>query len=328
MCTLPNYMIYEGQHVDKNMNYVPTYKFLGHYQFKKIVDQNIPFIQVPCGKCLECRLQQTRQWSDRCVLESKNSPYNYFVTLTYDDEHLPPNASLDPKHLTQFVNLLRKHFKRKLGFDGKIRFLACGEYGSASLRPHIHILLFNCPIPDLSYDFYLEEDGKLVKHIRPPSKNNDLYYSQTIYDLWQRKGLISVGNFNYDTAAYVAQYVTKKCVGMDKKHWHELNLYPEFLRMSNGIGKQYFEDHPDVHDTGKLVIDSSGEAHLSSVPRYFDKLFEKKYGKDVFDVISIKRSKKRIINVATNLNKRADYDDQCKIREHNIERQHHLKQGI
>lgn len=325
MCTSPNYMIPVGTHVDKNMNEVPTYKFVGHSKYKWIAEQQIPFIEVPCQRCLECRLQQTRQWSDRCVLESKNSSYNYFVTLTYDDEHLPPHASLKPDDLTQFINLLRKHFKRKLGFEGKIRFLASGEYGGSSMRPHYHIILFNCPIPDLSHEFWLEVDGKLQKHLKPESKS-DLYHSMTIYDLWQRKGMISVGHFEYDTAAYVAQYVTKKIIPKLEETYKQMNLVPEFLRMSNGIGKQYFIDHPDLYDDGKLIVDCPGEAHKTSIPRYFDKLFIQKYGRDIFQgSIGSRRVIKRAENVDTNLHSGVNYEKQCEIRDHNARHKHHLK---
>lgn len=349
MCTCPNYMIYSGNHIDKDLNEVPSFKFCGHHQFEKIYkgDLKLAYIQVPCGKCLECRIQQTRQWSDRCVLESKNSEHNYFVTLTYDDAHLPPNCSLEPDDLNKFIDRLRKRFKRA-GFNGKIRYLASGEYGSTSLRPHFHILLFNCPLNDLSYEFYQEVDGKMVKHIRPPSKNDDIYFSKTIYDLWsipiyeegyegnrrhiiryEHKGMISVGHFSYDTAAYVAQYVTKKVGNKFTDLWKSLNLRPEFIRMSNGIGKQYFIDHPDAHDFGKLVIDSDGEAHLASIPRYFDKLFIKKYGRTIFEgSIGARRSSKRIINIDTNLHKGVKYDEQCAIREEKVKRVHHLKQGL
>lgn len=325
MCTCPNYMIPIGTHVDKNMNYVPTYKFLGHHQFERIAKQGIPFIEVPCGQCLECRLQQTRMWSDRCVLEAKNSPFNYFVTLTYDDDHIPFNGSLNPKDIEQFINLLRKYFKRKLKFDGKIKYFLSGEYGSTSLRPHFHIILFNCPIPDLSDQFYLEQDGKLQLHLKPDSKV-EIKHSMLIYDLWQRKGMISVEYFNYDAAAYVAQYVTKKVFPNFKKTFENLGLLPEFIRMSNGIGKAWFEEHPFCHDDGKLIVPCSGEAHKSSVPRYFDKLFIKKYGLDVFrGSIGSKRYLQRVQNVDTNLNKCVKYDDQCRIRDLKAHAIHHQK---
>lgn len=340
MCTSPNYMIWQG---DYTKNDRPLLKFVGHHQYKRLQQSSLefdkfPFIQVPCGKCLECRIQYTRSWSDRCVLEAKQYKHNYFVTLTYDDDHLPAGNSLDPKEMQSFMNRLRKHFKRKLKFEGKIRFLLAGEYGSTSWRPHYHLLLFNCPLTDLSYEFYMEVDGKLVRHDRPPSKNNDLFFSKTIYDLWtdkngSHKGMISVGMFNYDTASYVAQYVTKKCLpGFDKGDiYKELGLYPEFIRMSNrpGIGWQYYEDHPFIHDEGRLIVPGDGEAHKTAVPRYFDKLFVKKYGQDIFDTeIAARRSQKRFNNHDTYTFAKRDIDRENDLRDTKLQQLYHLKQCI
>ena len=163
MCTCPNYLLPIGTHVDKNMQEKTTYKFLGHHQWKALRQMNqddplmlLPFVEVPCGKCLECRIQYARAWADRCVLEAKQYKYNYFVTLTYDDEFLPNRNSLEPKDLQLFIKRLRKHYAKKYP-DLKIRFLASGEYGDKSWRPHYHIILFNCPIDDLTYVFERKE---------------------------------------------------------------------------------------------------------------------------------------------------------------------------
>lgn len=29
------------------------------------------FVEIPCGKCVGCRLKYSRDWADRCVLEAK-----------------------------------------------------------------------------------------------------------------------------------------------------------------------------------------------------------------------------------------------------------------
>ena len=339
MCTSPNYMFQVGTHIDNNMIVRPTLKFLGHHEFKNLKDHifenGVRFVEVPCGKCLECRIQYARAWADRCVLEAKQSKFNYFVTLTYDDEHLPYKNSLNPDHLKRFMNLLRKHFKRKLGFDGKIRFFASGEYGNAGSRimnPHYHLLLFNCPINDLSITFYQEVDGKLVRYDRPASKDNNIYFSKTIYDLWidedgHHLGQISVGYFSYDTAAYVSQYVTKKCNPNNDKIYEDLGIYPEFLRMSNrpGIGAKYFEDHPMLHDNGKLVIAGDGEAHLVAVPRYFDKLFVKKYGEVAFNVLSGRNLDKKLVDIQTYKHSKHDKDFEADVRDNICKKIHRQK---
>lgn len=350
MCTCPNYMILTGEtYVDKDMKTKPKYRFIGHHQFNKFVktDHRMLFIEVPCGTCLECRIQNARQWADRCVLEAQQYKYNYFVTLTYDDYFLPAKNSLEPRDLQLFLKRLRKKFK-----GTKIRFLASGEYGDSSFRPHYHLILFNCPIDDLTYMFERQEvigehvefkndkDGNpvavTIPHYGPYLKYNleknthDMMFSKTIYELWH-KGNISVQTFNYDTAAYVSQYVTKKCNPNMKKVYQELGIVPEFLRVSNrpGLAASYFEAHDYCHTDGKLVIPCSGEAHLSAVPRYFDKLFIKKYGDDIFDSIRVKRAKDRNVTLETYLHSPgADKDKQNSIRSYNTKKRQRLREAI
>lgn len=320
MCTSPNYMMYTGE-VTKNDR--PKFRFIGHHQYNQLLDFQMPFIQVPCGKCLECRIQHARDWADRCVIEAKQSPDNYFVTLTYDDGHLPERNSLKPKDLQDFMKRLRRRFP-----DTKIRFLACGEYGTTSFRPHYHLILFNLPLVDLSYDFILKDwmTGKMEHHLRPNCKG-DAMFSQTIYEAWQYQGMIVVERFNYDTAAYVSQYVTKKCNPNNEKLYKELGIVPEFLRMSNrpGIGAQYFQDNDDIHSIGHLIVPNDGEAHVSSVPRYYDKLFIKKYGDDIFDrTVRKERLEKKTQRVDTYLHSRKSFDKDNVIRDYKVKKRHRL----
>lgn len=345
MCRSPNYMLWLGEYTKNDR---PKFHFCGHHEYKRIQDlvleQKLPFIQVPCGKCLECRIQYARNWADRCTLEAKQYDHNYFVTLTYDDAHLPPKGSLVKQDLKDFIKRLRKKFNRDFKFKGKIRMFCCGEYGDQSLRPHYHLILFNLPLFDLSYSFYQEIDGKMVRYERPPSKNNDLMFSQVIYDLWREtdakridalglhKGMISVGKFSYDTAAYVSQYVTKKIdPDKDKKIFYkELGIEPEFLMVSNhpGIGAKFFQDHPLLHYDGKLVIPGNGEAHLAAVPRYYDKLFQKKYGEECFHPIQVERSTKKMLNFEKDKNLGINKDQQANLKDLVLKKIHHLKKFI
>lgn len=341
MCNFPNYMIPIGTHVDKEMKEKITYKFYGHHEWKTIqsfLKDAMSYIEVPCGKCLECRIQRTRQWADRCVLEAKKYKDNYFVTLTYDDNHLPEKNSLRPKDLQLFMKRLRKKFPQS-----KIRFFACGEYGDISWRPHYHILLFNCPLDDLSYVFMHKDvvdidltTGKNIYSpyqldLRPPKSNNDLMFSKTIYELWKYQGFISVGKVQYDSAAYVAQYINKKLDGVASKLYEELGIEAPFLRMSNrpGIGADYFNTHDEIHNEDHIIIPGDGQAHVSAVPRYFDKLFVKKYGDDVFDPIKIKRNRKKIIRVDTILaNKKKDIDRERQLNDYNLKKRQKIRDSI
>ena len=84
-------------------------------------------IQIPCGQCVECRLANSRDWANRCMLEAQYYKDNYFLTLTYDPEHLPMNNRIDlktgevldleetgtlvPKDLQDFLKRLRIHWQ-------------------------------------------------------------------------------------------------------------------------------------------------------------------------------------------------------------------------
>ena len=234
MCTRPNYMVWCP-------NKKIEWSFIPHQSYDKLI-KNVSnglvkadeFIEVPCGQCLECKLQYTRSWANRCILEAKNSPHNYFVTLTYDDKHLGDN-SLNPKDLTHFVRSLRDYF-RNHDINCKLRYFGCGEYGQKEgMRKHLHVILFDCPLGDLTDMFQMSVDGVLQNYYKPAQTHLDLRYSSLIHKCWDYKGNISVGLLTYDTAAYVAQYVTKKVNKDYQQFLKDTNKHPEFIRMSQSI---------------------------------------------------------------------------------------------
>ena len=278
MCTRPNYMVYYRTASLKDKP--STWKFFGHYNYDELIKEKQDFVEVPCGQCLECRIQYTRSWANRCEIESRKSKDNYFITLTYDDEHLPPHGSLDPNDTDRFIHSIRDYFRHR-GFKGKIRYFYCGEYGDQTFRPHYHLVLFNCPLDDLTYEFKQMEDGRLKKHLRP-NNNGDLMYSELIHKCWDYKGEISVGRFSYDTAAYVAQYCTKKINPKLKDKYAEMNVHPEFLRMSKGIGENGFKK--ELYELDNICI----AGKISALPRYYDKLFKKI---DVNEFVNVQRTR-------------------------------------
>lgn len=118
-------------------------------------------IQIPCGYCLNCRVDRRNQWSDRCKWELKNRLCGAFVTLTYDDVHIADvttrspvteklQSSLQYKHVTDFIARLRKYVKRHSEINGVLcqpdfSYLYVGEYGENGQvfdRPHFHVLFF------------------------------------------------------------------------------------------------------------------------------------------------------------------------------------------
>lgn len=147
-------------------------------------------IRLPCGQCTFCRLEQSRQWAVRIMKEAKCHDQNSFLTLTYDDDHLPEHRSLNKKDLTLFFKRLRKSLSPK-----KIRYYAVGEYGDKTQRPHYHVILFG-------HDF--SDDRKLYKQ-----RENPLYESKTLSDAWPL-GFANFGDVTFESAAYCARYCLKK----------------------------------------------------------------------------------------------------------------------
>lgn len=240
------------------------------------------WLPIPCGQCIGCRLDYSRTWADRCILEAKEHTCNAFLTLTYDNENLPPLKpcvdvetgemfiwpSLVPDDLTKFMKDLRRYYEHHYNHDN-IRFYACGEYGDEGGRPHFHILLFNCPIPDKVYWFTNHENEKI-------------YISESISKIW-KKGIITVGEVTWNSAAYVARYVMKKqkgdTSGFVKLPGHELveGIEPEFTRMSRkpGIARKYYDEHKhEFYKTDEIVISVRGTPRTIKPPRYYDKLYD------------------------------------------------------
>ena len=153
-------------------------------------------LALPCGKCLGCLSARATQWAHRCAHEASQYADNTFLTLTYDDKHLPTNGDLDARALTLFIKRLRKRRSSDSGAirsdsGANIRYIACGEYGTTTQRPHYHALLFNCAFP---------EKTKVGK---------DLYEADILKELWPFGGH-TFGTATPAAANYIAQYTLKK----------------------------------------------------------------------------------------------------------------------
>ena len=246
-CNFPLHAFDTGFLTDKGK---PLYKIVGRdvewiyqpqgpgsklvYKDKKITN----YKEIPCGKCIGCRLSYSKEWANRCLLESKGWANNYFITLTYAPEKLPlnqelGNATLQPKDLQDFMKRLRIEWQRKHEHEN-VRFFGCGEYGTKTHRPHYHIIAFNLPLFDL-------------EELKKTNNGDTLYYSKELEKIWGN-GNVWVGEVNWNTCAYVARYIMKKQKGPTAKDWYEQSgESPEFVRMSRrpGIAWQYFQDNKD-----------------------------------------------------------------------------------
>lgn len=222
-------------------------------------------LDLPCGRCIGCRLERSRQWAARIMFEAQMHERNSFLTLTYSPENLPFPPSLEYKHFQDFMKRLRS------SLDRKVRFYMCGEYGEQFARPHYHVALFG-------------EDFSDDRVFWSKSGDFPLYRSPLLERLWSH-GFCSIGDLTFESAAYVARYVMKKVTGdLAEEHYRFVDvnsgevyqLTPEFCRMSlkPGIGGRWFDLYSsDVYSSHDYVVVNGRKC---KPPRYFDRLLKRK----------------------------------------------------
>lgn len=310
--------------------YHPIQGWRSKYEDKKIVfskqngKEHLP-VKLPCGRCIGCRLERSRQWAVRIMHEAQMYENNCFITLTYDEDHIPKDQSVRPRDFQLFMKRLRKvySYEKKINPDTgrlkeflipnkKIRYFMCGEYGSSCRscgasarecacgnyieglgRPHYHAILFNIDFPD-------------KQHVRTDNGYH-IYNSDLLEKIWSDDdGLIGrceLGSVTFESAGYVARYCTKKINGdMAPAHYEKLDfdtgeifdLNPEFATMSRG-GK-YKENN--LGGIGKPWLNKYGSdvyphdeviinGHRTKPPRFYDISFD-----EWDDITPIKRQRK------------------------------------
>lgn len=224
-------------------------------------------LDLPCGHCVGCRLDYSRQWANRCMLELGYHRQACFVTLTYDDAHVPKSFSVNPdtgEVIAPVMSLRRRDtqlfFKRLRYFypETQVRYFGSGEYGTNTLRPHYHLILFGLDFQD-----------KLV--YSKGDKGSGFYYcSDHLNQIWQN-GQCLIADVTWESCAYVARYALKKQKLGDKDVFKLANIEPEFSMCSRkpGIGRQYYDDHPDLWRFRYINLPGGKQV---PPPRYYKRL--------------------------------------------------------
>lgn len=244
-------------------------------------DQQYATFDLPCGKCIECRLEYARDTAVRCVHEAKMHEHNSFITLTYSDEHLksPRLQYIDFQlflkklrdkifrdHLEKFGkynwSLLTKEQKKEEYKKIAIPFMVTGEYGEINKRPHWHALIFNWSPTDIRPK-YTSDNG------------DEVYSSHTLDTLWGH-GITELGSVTFQSAGYCARYSAKKLIhGFDQQH----NFHPVHKRSSKyAIGKTFLEKHyKHIFTHGFTTVRNKDQIIKTSIPRYYEKWFKAKH---------------------------------------------------
>lgn len=198
------------------------------------------WIRVPCGKCTECQEQYSNEWAFRAVQEASFHSESCFVTLTYENNPV----MLQPDDLTKFLKRLRRRIE-----PIKIRYFACGEYGSKGLRPHYHLLIFGWKPQDLI-------------PFKKDNRGNQIYLSPFLSEVWHY-GFTSVGDITISSAKYCAKYMQK---------FQELpkNFVRPFTRVSLKPGLGYLSIPVANLNTDTIIVNGQS----IRIPRYYLKKLE------------------------------------------------------
>lgn len=207
---------------------------------------------VPCGKCVQCLSRRKNQWVFRLQQELKVAKSAAFITLTYEDEHLPITANglqtLKIKDFQDYMKRLRKNTKAQ-----NLKFYQAGEYGELTERPHYHQILFNLE------QQYLEEEY--------------------IQNTWQ-KGHVSIGQVTAASIAYTAKYIMK---GTYKPKNENDDRSPVKASMSNGIGKNFLTPQMEeyIQNAEKPYI-TMEQGQKVAMPKYYsERIFTKNQAKAI-----------------------------------------------
>ena len=74
----------------------------------------LDYIEVPCGRCINCRINRTREWTMRLIQESDSWTNTIFVTLTYQDTALPVDSGLHKEDLQKFSSVSERIYPTKI----------------------------------------------------------------------------------------------------------------------------------------------------------------------------------------------------------------------
>lgn len=273
------------------------------------------FLAIPCGQCAGCRADYAKQWASRLMLEALYYERKCFITLTYSEENVPYEdvvneqtgeiiraKVLKKRDFQLFMKVMRKSLAKQ---GIKVRFFACGEYGSRTFRPHFHAILLGYDFPDKKF-FYCEKNGRRYSY--PVPNGTSYYVSDELLRFWGGRGHVLISEVTVASCKYVTNYCTKKLkkpkTEKDKEElrakWWNIDgsskyvtdrlrqvgaIQNEFATMSRrpGIGRRFFDEHLEeynLYDEVKYPFSSKG---LAKRLRYYDKLFESLLFADKFE---------------------------------------------
>lgn len=241
---------------------------------------------VRCNKCLACLEHRQAGWIARLSSEFDSYPEGvYFVTLTYDDEHLPTKEvspgeflpAISYSDIKKFHADLRKRFQQGFFLDRTLQ-----SVGWSSEPDRIEL-------PECHFKYYVTSEYGPNGTRRPHFHgfySNMLEDEDVVFDLFQSvwgKGFVTCEKGKSEAcAAYVSKYlVNDHLVPYDER------LPKPRAWISKGLGKYYLDDeeiiawHREAPIEHQFVMQNGRKGIL---PRYWrDKIYDDSMRADIVD---------------------------------------------
>lgn len=228
-------------------------------------DDVIGPMTVPCGNCIGCRLERSRQWTVRCQHEvmmcERAGLGSCFLTLTIDDGHMPSHGELDYRLCQLF------HKRARINSGLSYKHLTLSEYGGQTYRPHFH-----CVVMGLSF-----ERGEPVGK----GESGEVCYRNPLLEKWWKLGHSSFGDATAKSIGYCTRHNFKDPMkyppGFFDEEWIDeetgeiCKRRPPFLVFSRDIGKSWYEKfgRTDCHAGDRIVL---RDGQVVGPIKYYDRL--------------------------------------------------------
>lgn len=274
----------------------------------KALDPDKKGSEIPCGRCFGCRLNARKEMTYRLMQESTlfHTEQCWFLTLTYEDQYVSRGMTVDVDphsgevYLEEVLALnyddldkWRMRFSQDClyHYGHSYRHFFCGEYGASTLRPHYHAIIFGLTEDELAGPREQREWWNQRKHLKR---------SDRLDKSWG-KGRVIYAPACYEAMEYVAGYVLKKSIGLDKRSKIEMFyaaadlplVYEDYRGKSRlvmpdmmipfektcgsnrpGLGRLWYEQHKgDVYRTDEMLIARKGRLIRAKPVHYYDRLF-------------------------------------------------------
>lgn len=240
------------------------------------------YYNLPCGKCFDCKARKVSSWSYRLMKEAERSTSAFFVTLTYDTDHVPitKNGYMS-LHMPDIQNFFKKY--RKL-CENQIKYYVCGEYGGKTNRPHYHIILFNgdvekiqeawtqgtnyigkCSVASVGYTLkYISKMGKIPMHKNDDRIKEFSLMSKKLGDNYITKNMVQWHKADLNNRMYCNLKDGKK-IAMPR--YYKEKIYEDSERYQISCQKKYEAEHQYDDLKGEKLYKKAKELELIRIEK-------------------------------------------------------------